>query len=104
MPRERLAARFNAGAIELRMTPGAVVVAGRGDGVLFEKAYGTMTYADNAAAMTTDTVFDLASLSKVIGGAASIGSPMRCGSSRAGHLPGRPVRSVRRSRCPVAGR
>jgi CubicO group peptidase (beta-lactamase class C family) len=64
--------RAIAAAIELRMTPGAVVVAGRGDGVVFEKAYGRMTYDDNAAPMTADTVFDLASLSKVIGGATSV--------------------------------
>src|SRR5688500_12421630 len=63
--------RAIAAAIELRMTPGAVVVAGRGDGVVFEKAYGTKTYDENSAPMTADTVFDLASLSKVIGGAAS---------------------------------
>src|SRR5687768_6125366 len=64
--------RAIAAAIELRMTPGAVVVAGRGDGVVFEKAYGKMTYDDNASPMTADTVFDLASLSKVIGGATSV--------------------------------
>ena len=48
--------RAIAAAIELRMTPGAVVVAGRGDGVVFEKAYGKMTYDDNASPMTADTI------------------------------------------------
>jgi CubicO group peptidase (beta-lactamase class C family) len=64
--------RAIAAAIELKMTPGAVIVAGRGDGVVFEKAYGKKTYEDNAAPITADAVFDLASLSKVIGGATSI--------------------------------
>src|SRR5918993_576135 len=60
--------RAVAAAIELKMTPGAVVVAGRSDGVVFEKAYGKKTYEENASPMTVDSVFDLASLSKVIGG------------------------------------
>ena len=64
--------RAIAAAIELKMTPGAVVVAGRSDGVVFEKAYGRKTYEENASPMTADTVFDLASLSKVVGGATSV--------------------------------
>ena len=64
--------RAVAAAIELKMTPGAVVVAGRGDGIVFEKAYGKKTYEENAAPMTTGSIFDLASLSKVIGGATSV--------------------------------
>jgi CubicO group peptidase (beta-lactamase class C family) len=64
--------RAVAAAIELRMTPGAVVVAGRSDGVVFEKAYGTTIYNPSARPMTLDTVFDVASLSKVVGGATSV--------------------------------
>lgn len=64
--------RAVAAAIELKMTPGAVVVAGRSNGVVFEKAYGKKTYEENASPMTTDSVFDLASLSKTIGGATSV--------------------------------
>src|SRR5688500_19816600 len=64
--------RAIAAAIELKMTPGAVVVAGRSDGVVFEKGYGKKTYEENASPMTADTVFDLASLSKVVGGATSV--------------------------------
>jgi len=64
--------RAVAAAIELKMTPGAVVVAGRSDGVVFEKAYGTTTYEADARPMTRETVFDLASLSKVVGGATSV--------------------------------
>ena len=64
--------RAVAAAIELRMTPGAVVLAGRADGVVFEKAYGKKTYDENASPVTADTVFDLASLSKVVGAATSV--------------------------------
>jgi CubicO group peptidase (beta-lactamase class C family) len=64
--------RAVAAAIELKMTPGAVVVAGRGDQIVFERAYGHKTYDPTSSAMTTDTVFDLASLSKTLGGATSI--------------------------------
>ncbi len=64
--------RAVAGAIDLEMTPGAVVVAGRAGGNAFEKAYGHLTYDPNSPADTTGTVFDLASLSKSIGCATSI--------------------------------
>ena len=46
--------------------PGAVVVVGRGDTVLFEKAYGQRAIAPLAEPMTLDTVFDMASLTKVV--------------------------------------
>jgi uncharacterized protein YbbC (DUF1343 family)/CubicO group peptidase (beta-lactamase class C family) len=46
--------------------PGAVVVVGRGDTVVFEKAYGQRAVVPLAEAMTVDTVFDMASLTKVV--------------------------------------
>lgn len=46
--------------------PGAVVVVGRGDTVLFEKAYGQRAVVPLAERMTLDTVFDMASLTKVV--------------------------------------
>jgi CubicO group peptidase (beta-lactamase class C family) len=46
--------------------PGAVVVVGRGDTVLFEKAYGQRAVAPLAEPMPLDTVFDMASLTKVV--------------------------------------
>src|SRR5688572_24643275 len=64
--------RAVAAGMELEMTPGAVIAAGRADGIVFQKAYGRMTYEPNAKPMTVDTVFDLASLSKTIGCATSI--------------------------------
>ncbi len=64
--------RAVAAAIELELTPGAIVVAGRSDGAVFQKAYGRLTYDANAPAVTVDTVYDLASLSKTVGCATSI--------------------------------
>jgi CubicO group peptidase (beta-lactamase class C family) len=64
--------RAVAAAIELQMTPGAVVVAGTGDAIVFQKAYGHMTYESDSPAMKVDTIFDLASLSKSVGCASSV--------------------------------
>lgn len=46
--------------------PGAVVVVGRGDSVVYEKAYGRRAVVPLAEPMTLDTVFDMASLTKVV--------------------------------------
>ncbi len=42
------------------------MVVGRGDTVLYEKAYGQRAVAPLAEPMTLDTIFDLASLTKVV--------------------------------------
>lgn len=52
--------------IESKAFPGAVVAVGRQGGLVHLKAYGRRTYEPDAPAMTTDTLFDLASLTKVI--------------------------------------
>ncbi|WP_243371437.1 serine hydrolase domain-containing protein [Geotalea sp. SG265] len=54
------------GAISGGLIAGGVVLVGDHAGVLFEKAYGKVSSAPNARAMTVDTVFDIASLTKVI--------------------------------------
>ncbi|MEZ5316611.1 MAG: DUF1343 domain-containing protein [Vicinamibacterales bacterium] len=46
--------------------PGAVVVVGRGDEVVYEKAFGSRAIEPAVEPMTTDTIFDLASLTKVV--------------------------------------
>lgn len=46
--------------------PGAVVLVGRGDRILFHKAYGNRAVAPQREPMTLDTIFDLASLTKVV--------------------------------------
>ena len=53
-------------AMKARQAPGAVVLVGRGDKILFEKAYGFRATVPAEELMTLDTVFDLASLTKVV--------------------------------------
>src|SRR5262245_42804052 len=55
-----------ADAIAAKQLPGAVVVVGRGDQVVFRKAYGQRAIQPAPEPMTLDTVFDLASLTKVV--------------------------------------
>ena len=55
-----------ADAITAKQLPGAVVVVGRGDQVAFRKAYGQRAVQPSAEPMTLDTIFDLASLTKVV--------------------------------------
>ncbi len=59
-------------AIAAHKIPGAVLLCGRRDKIVFEKAYGNRVVLPEPAAMTADTVFDLASLSKVVGCATSV--------------------------------
>ena len=59
-------------AIADHKVPGAVVLVGRHDGVLFRKAYGARQLLPTRAPMTTDTIFDLASLTKPLATATSI--------------------------------
>lgn len=59
-------------AIAEGKTPGAVVLIGRGDRILFQKAYGHRSVAPQREPMTVDTVFDLASLTKVVATTTSV--------------------------------
>jgi len=52
--------------------PGAVVLVGRKGMVVWQKAYGSRALEPTHEAMTTDTIFDLASLTKVVATATSI--------------------------------
>ncbi|MCQ2140262.1 MAG: serine hydrolase [Bacteroidales bacterium] len=54
-------------AIVDSIIPGAVLCVVRGDEVVYKKAYGYKQLIPEAVPMTTETVFDLASLSKCIG-------------------------------------
>lgn len=47
--------------------PGAVLYVGYKGGLIYKKAFGHYNYGPNARPMTTDAMFDLASVSKVIG-------------------------------------
>jgi uncharacterized protein YbbC (DUF1343 family)/CubicO group peptidase (beta-lactamase class C family) len=53
-------------AMTARLTPGAVVVVGRGDQTVYEKAFGFRATVPAEEPMTMDTVFDVASLTKVV--------------------------------------
>jgi uncharacterized protein YbbC (DUF1343 family)/CubicO group peptidase (beta-lactamase class C family) len=53
-------------AVSDKKMPGAVVVVGRGDTVVFREAYGRRAVSPQAEPMTLDTIFDLASLTKVV--------------------------------------
>lgn len=59
-------------ALAQNKLPGCVVVVGRGRGVVFQKAYGSRALLPTREAMTVDTIFDLASLSKPLATAASV--------------------------------
>ena len=53
-------------AVESRTIPGAVLLIGRGDVILHEAAYGAQRLIPNREPMAIDTVFDAASLTKVV--------------------------------------
>lgn len=60
------------GAVERGELPGAVLLAGRGDEIVYRKAYGHRAVEPAKVPMTPDTVFDMASCTKVIATATSI--------------------------------
>ena len=57
---------FLTAAVDDGAVPGAVVAAGTRDRLLLERAVGRLTYAADAAPVTPDTLYDLASLTKVV--------------------------------------
>jgi uncharacterized protein YbbC (DUF1343 family) len=71
LPEEAIDAAV-AEAIANQSLPGAVIVVGRHDRVIFRKAYGFRQVEPDRHPMTLDTVFDLASLTKPIATATSI--------------------------------
>jgi uncharacterized protein YbbC (DUF1343 family)/CubicO group peptidase (beta-lactamase class C family) len=61
-----------AAEIAAKHLPGAVVLVGRKAHVVWRKSYGSRAVEPAQEAMTTDTIFDLASLTKVVATATSI--------------------------------
>jgi uncharacterized protein YbbC (DUF1343 family)/CubicO group peptidase (beta-lactamase class C family) len=59
-------------SIEKKELPGAVVLVGHRGQIVWRKAYGARAIEPNRELMTADTVFDLASLTKVVATATSI--------------------------------
>jgi uncharacterized protein YbbC (DUF1343 family)/CubicO group peptidase (beta-lactamase class C family) len=78
MPRAESAAGLSAispvveAAISRHELPGAVVLAGRGDAIVYHQAFGQRAVAPSVEAMTEDTIFDLASLTKVVATTTSV--------------------------------
>jgi beta-glucosidase-like glycosyl hydrolase/CubicO group peptidase (beta-lactamase class C family) len=54
-------------AVEEKIFPGGVLLIGHKSKVIYEKAFGKFTYEENSNPFTIDAIFDLASLSKVVG-------------------------------------
>jgi uncharacterized protein YbbC (DUF1343 family)/CubicO group peptidase (beta-lactamase class C family) len=80
-------------AMAAKLTPGAVVVVGQGDQTLYEKAFGFRATVPAEEPMTLDTVFDLASLTKVVGTTTAVMTLVEDGRLRlndpvAAHIPG----------------
>src|SRR5262245_5980982 len=59
-------------AIAEKKLPGAVVLVGRGERILYQKAIGNRALSPAAEPMTLDTIFDLASLTKVVATTTSV--------------------------------
>ena len=71
-----------ASAINARVFPGAVVEVGRAEGSLFTRTAGSLTYEPEAAPVGAHTIYDLASLTKVIGAAALMAGQIQSGRMR----------------------
>jgi len=59
-------------AIARGEVPGAVLLVGRGDVVLHRKAYGQRSVSPTAEPMTLDTIFDMASITKIVATTTSV--------------------------------
>jgi uncharacterized protein YbbC (DUF1343 family)/CubicO group peptidase (beta-lactamase class C family) len=59
-------------AIDRKQLPGAVVLIGRGDEIAYRKAIGNRALTPEVEPMTLDTIFDLASLTKVVATTTSV--------------------------------
>ncbi len=80
-------------AIRNRDLPGAVVIAGRGSQVLYRKAFGLRATFPATEAMTLDTIFDVASLTKVVATTTAVMKLVEDGKLRlndrvSAHIPG----------------
>src|SRR5436190_4576406 len=59
-------------AINARQLPGAVILVGRGDAVVYSGVFGNRAIAPEPETMKEDTIFDLASLTKVVATTTSV--------------------------------
>jgi uncharacterized protein YbbC (DUF1343 family)/CubicO group peptidase (beta-lactamase class C family) len=82
-----------ADAIAAKQIPGAVVMVGRGDQVAYRQAFGNRSVEPAVEAMTLDTLFDLASLTKVVATTTAVmmlveDGRVRLSDTVATHIPG----------------
>ena len=80
-------------AIEQKKLPGAVVLVGHRDRVVYQEAFGNRAVVPEVEPMTVDTIFDLASLTKVVATTTSVLMLVEDGKIRlsdrvATHIPG----------------
>ena len=80
-------------SIAAKQTPGAVVMVGRGSQVAYKQAFGNRSVDPGGEPMTLDTIFDLASVTKVVATATSVMILVEEGRIRlndrvAAHIPG----------------
>jgi len=71
-------------AIEARETSGAVVLVARRGKIVYERAFGYRAVVPEKEAMTTDTIFDLASLTKCVATASAVMKLVEDGKLRLG--------------------
>ncbi len=64
--------RLMGDALSARKLPGAVIQIGHSGHIVFEKAYGNRSEDPTAESMTTDTIFDMASLTKCLATATAV--------------------------------
>ena len=100
-------------AIATRAFPGCAFGVLAGDGIVLQGALGRFTYEENAPAVATETIYDIASLTKVVATTAAAMLLVQRGQLRMARggqhgvrrpqgLPGRPAEQARRH--PRAGR
>src|SRR5687768_4361033 len=58
--------------IKAKRLPGVVVLVGHGEKVVYQKAFGNRALVPASEPMTTDTIFDVASLTKVVATTTSV--------------------------------
>ncbi len=75
--------------------PGIVVVVGRGDAILYHRAWGSRRVVPDHVAMTEDTIFDIASLTKPVGTTLAVMSLIERGHVKLDAPLGRYLREVR---------
>jgi CubicO group peptidase (beta-lactamase class C family) len=68
--------------VALHQVPGAVVLVGRGDTTLYLKAFGNRAIEPAIEPMTTDTIFDMASVTKVVATATAVAALLEDGRLR----------------------